>query len=351
MPPRRRQSVTIRHVAADAGVSLQTVSRVLNKEPNVRPEMQARVQASIAKLGYVPSIAAQRMGGSRSYLIVALNDRERTIADWRSREGADWVDQMMLGGMLTCAEHGYRLIVELVDTHSDHIEREVRGALAALQPDGVILTPPHSQNPLIVGLLEARGIPFSRIGSLHAGSGFAVSVDDEGAARQATEHLIALGHRRIGFIAGSDEYELSALRVAGWRAAMAAAGLACEDLLAQGDFSFASGSAAAHALLALSPPPTAIIASNDQMALATLQLAQERGLHLPRDLSLISFDDTPIVRFVRPALTAVVQPIAAVTARAVELLIAAQSGGPTAGGPFRIAADLVTRTSTGPAPR
>ena len=125
MPPRRRQSVTIRHVAADAGVSLQTVSRVINKEPNVRPEMMERVQASIARLGYVPSIAAQRMGGSRSYLIVALNDRERTIADWRNRQGTDWVDQMMLGGMLTCAEHGYRLIVELIDTHSDHIEREL----------------------------------------------------------------------------------------------------------------------------------------------------------------------------------------------------------------------------------
>ena len=86
---RRRQAVTIRHVAADAGVSLQTVSRVINKEPNVRPEMMERVQASIAKLGYVPSIAAQRMAGSRSYLIVALNDRERTIAGWRNREGTE----------------------------------------------------------------------------------------------------------------------------------------------------------------------------------------------------------------------------------------------------------------------
>ena len=86
---RRRQSVTIKHVAADAGVSLQTVSRVINSEANVRPEMKARVQTSIDKLGYVPSIAAQRMSGSRSYLIVALNDRERTIADWRAREGSD----------------------------------------------------------------------------------------------------------------------------------------------------------------------------------------------------------------------------------------------------------------------
>ena len=96
--------MTIKHVAADAGVSLQTVSRVVNKETGVRPQMAERVQASIDRLGYVPSIAAQRMGGSRSYLILALNDRVRTIADWRARQGSDWVDQMLLGGMLTCAD-------------------------------------------------------------------------------------------------------------------------------------------------------------------------------------------------------------------------------------------------------
>ncbi len=165
---RKRQAVTIKHVAADAGVSLQTVSRVINNEPNVRPAMKERVQASIDKLGYVPSIAAQRMSGSRSYLILALNDRDLTIADWRAREGRDWVDQMLLGGMLTCAQHGYRMLIELVDTHDDHVERELGAALAALQPDGVILTPPHSENPVICGLLAERGIRF-RTGRLDTG--------------------------------------------------------------------------------------------------------------------------------------------------------------------------------------
>lgn len=221
---KRRQSVTIKHVAADAGVSLQTVSRVINKEPNVRPEMVLRVQESIARLGYVPSIAAQRMGGSRSYIILSLNDRDRTIADWRERQGADWVGQMLLGGMLTCAEHGYRLIIELVDTHSDHIERELLAAIAALQPDGVILTPPHSENPLITELLAEHRISFARIGSLKPGPGFALTMDDERAARIATEHLLQLGHTRIGFIAGPAEYELSGWRIDGWRQAMAAAG-------------------------------------------------------------------------------------------------------------------------------
>ncbi len=342
---RRRQGVTIRHVAADAGVSLQTVSRVINKEPNVRPEMVERVQAAIDKLGYVPSIAAQRMGGSRSRLILALNDRDRTIADWRKREGADWVDQMLLGGMLTCAEHGYRLIIELVDTHGDHIRRELSAALAALQPDGVILTPPHSQDPVILGLLAKQGIGIARIGSLTPGPGVSLTMDDEGAARLATEHLLALGHRRIGFIAGSAEYELSGWRVTGWRRAMAAAGLKV-DLLAGGDFSYASGRAAADALLGAADRPSAIIASNDQMALATLDLARGRGLSVPGDLSLVSFDDTPVVRFAHPPLTAVVQPIAEVTARAVELLIAAGAEEAMPGVPVSVPATLAVRGST-----
>lgn len=343
---RRRQAVTIKHVAADAGVSLQTVSRVINKEPNVRPEMMARVQEAIERLGYVPSIAAQRMGGSRSYLIVALNDRERTIAGWRNHEGTDWVDQMLLGGMLKCAEHGYRLIVELVDTHSDHIERELSAALAALQPDGVILTPPHSQNPLITGLLEREGISFARIGSLAPGQGFALTMGDTGAAEMATDHLFALGHRRIGLIAGPDEYELSAWRVAGWRAAMAAHDLPTDDLMFQGDFSYESGRQGAEALLEAGA--TAIIASNDQMSLATLLLARDRGLDVPGDLSLVSFDDTPIARFAHPPLTSVVQPIAEVTSRAVELIIAERAGRDAPTDPIEIAASLAVRGSTAP---
>ena len=323
---RRRQAVTIKHVAADAGVSLQTVSRVINNEPNVRPEMKNRVQASIDKLGYVPSIAAQRMSGSRSYLILAINDRDRTIADWRARQGTDWVDQMLLGGMLKCAEHGYRMIFELVDTHSDHVERELLAAIAALQPDGIILTPPHSDNPQIVNFLADQKIPFARIGSVQNGAGIPVSMDDEGSARQATEFLLERGHRRIGFIAGSNEYALSGWRVDGWNQAMAAAGASTVGLLAQGDFSYASGEAAARKLLDQADRPTAIIASNDQMALATLEVARGLGIAVPDQLSLISFDNTPLVHFTQPPLTAVDQPIAATTSKAVELLIAAQKG-------------------------
>ena len=343
---RRKQAVTIKHVAADAGVSLQTVSRVINKEPNVRPEMMARVQESIARLGYVPSIAAQRMSGSRSYLIMALNDRERTIAGWRAREGTDWVDQMLLGGMLTCAEHGYRLIVELVDTHSDHIERELSAAIAALQPDGVLLTPPHSANPKIMALLDAAGIEQARIGSLMPGPGFRLTMGDDLAAAMATRHLVELGHRRIGFISGSLEYELSGWRVDGWRAAMAEAGLSTEGMRAQGDFSIESGRVRAPELI--DAGATAIIASNDQMAMATLEVARARGLAVPGDLSIVSFDDTPVVRFAHPPLTAIEQPIAAVTARAVELIIGARSCRAALDSPVVVTPSLTVRESTAP---
>lgn len=347
---KRRQSVTIKHVAADAGVSLQTVSRVVNKGPNVRPEMAARVQESIDRLGYVPSLAAQRMAGAHSYFILALNDRERTIADWRSRQGTDWVDQMLLGGMLSCAEHGYRMIIELVDTHSDQLERELLAAIAAVQPDGIILTPPHSGNRQIVDLLEAHGISFARIGSVRPGGGIKLTMDDERAARIATEHLIGLGHRRIGFIAGPADYELSGWRIDGWRAAMDDAALSTVGLLAIGDFSHESGQSAARQLLTLDDRVTAMVVSNDQMTLGAMLVAEQHGLSVPADLSLVSFDDTPAMRYANPPVTAVVQPIAAVSARAVQLIIEQRRTARAPVGPVIVTAELVFRQSTGPVP-
>jgi len=343
---RRRQQVTIKHVAADAGVSLQTVRRVINNDSAVRPEMKQRVQSSIERLGYVPSIAAQRLGGSRSYLILALNDRDRTIADWRERQGTDWVDQMLLGGMLKAAEHGYRLMFELVDTHDDHIERELRATLAALQPDGVVLTPPHSENRQITGLLEEVGIPFARIGSIKLGPGIALSMDEEGAAAAATRHLADLGHKRIGFISGSAEYSLSARRVSGWRSEMKRHHLPTGGLLAQGNFSFDSGVDATRTLLDVDEPATAIIASNDRMALGALAVVRQRGLRVPRDVSLLSFDNTPVVRFTQPPLTAVDQPVAELTALAVETIILHLREQEISQQPLIVGAQLVERQST-----
>lgn len=346
---RARKSVTIRDVAEEAGVSLQTVSRVINGGPNVRQQLRDKVRAAVDRLGYVPSLAAQRMSGSRSYIILAINDRERTLADWRERRGTDWVDQMLLGGILTCSQHGYRMMVELVDTHSDHVERELGAAISALQPDGVILTPPHSENRLITALLAERGIPFARIGSNAAGPGIPLTMGDEGAAHLATSHLIGLDHRRIGMIAGPEQYSLSGWRIEGWQRALSEHGLPSEGLLERGDFGYESGTRAARTLLDRVPDLTAIIGSSDQMTLAALEVARDRGLQVPRDLSLISFDNTPIVRFSQPPLTAIDQPIAETVSRAVEQLIA-RGGEGDSDTVIEVAAGLVERSSTAPAP-
>src|SRR4051812_24966201 len=108
------RNVTIRHVAAEAGVSIQTVSRVMNNGANVSEAVRARVMAAVAKLHYTPNIAARRMGGNKSYLIVALNDRVRTLDNWRSGRGNDWVDQMLFGAMQAAEAHGYHVLFELV---------------------------------------------------------------------------------------------------------------------------------------------------------------------------------------------------------------------------------------------
>lgn len=347
---RRRNSVTIREVAEDAGVSLQTVSRVINDEPNVRPQMREKVQSSIDRLGYVPSLAAQRMSGSRSYIILALNDRERTLSDWRERQGTDWVDQMLLGGMLTCSKHGYRMMIELVDTHSDHVERELGATLSALQPDGVILTPPHSENRQITRLLAQRNIAFARIGSTDEGPGIRLTMGDEQAAYDATKRLIELGHTQIGLIAGPEQYSLSGWRIDGWKRAMDEAGLSTHGLCERGDFGFESGTQAARTLLRRTPQTTAIIGSSDQMTLAALEVARDRGLDVPSDLSLISFDNTPIVRFTQPPLTAVDQPISQTVSIAVEHLIQT-NGAPANPEVTDVKATLVERASTGPAPK
>lgn len=346
--PARPRPATIEDVARLAGVSRQTVSRVINHGANVKPALGARVQQAIDELGYVPNMAARRMGGQRSFLLLALNDRDRTLGNWKAGRGNDWVDQMLFGAMMTCEAAGYRMLFELVDTRSPVAERQLAAALSSLRPDGVILTPPHTENAELAALLVRTQTLFARIGSHGHPDGINLWMDDAAAARAATAHLIGLGHRRIALIAGATTYRASALRLEGYRRAMAAAGLSAPaDLVVEGDFGFASGERGVARLLALAKPPTAVIASNDEMAFAALHMADRHGIAVPEDLSVISFDDTPGVRFSVPPLTAIRQPIAPMAATAADLLIRAKRGESV---PMTHALDfeLVVRRSTAP---
>ncbi len=288
------------------------------------------------------------MGGSRSYLLVALNDRQNTINNWQSGRGNDWIDQMLHGAMLMCEAHGYRMLFELVEAGSPDLDRRVVAILSALQPDGIILTPPHSQNVALVEMLTRRKVPVVRMGVPGDGVGFGVFMDDRAAAAEATRHLIDLGHRRIGFIAGSPRFEASRQRQDGHRDAMTRAGLSIDDaLIAPGDFTFESGVVAAEALLTRPDRPTAILASNDEMALAALHVASRLGIRVP-ELSLVSFDDTPGVRLSVPGLTSVRQPISDMAAKAAELLIGVSKTGVATPSDHLLPFGLEVRGSTAP---
>lgn len=343
-----RQSVTIRDVARDVGVSRQTVSRVINNGPNVKTAVRERVEEAIARLGYVPNISARRMRSARSYLILAINDRQRTYENWRAGRGNDWVDQMLFGGMTECEQHGYHMVFELIDTDLKLAEEQLSKVVSELRPDGVILTPPHSDNRALTDLLAEKEIACARIGRRTDGAFVDVCMDEVGAGYTATRHLAELGHRQIAYLAGSPEYGNSQMRLEGYRDALTSLGLAIrEDWIGKGGFRFDRAGDVARNWLTQPDKPTAIIADNDQMAFAVLHTADRLKLKVPGDISLISFEDTPGVRLSVPPMTAIRQPTAAMIARACRGLIGASSGEMT-NGCYELPFEFIRRESTGP---
>jgi LacI family transcriptional regulator len=353
-------SVTIYDVAAKAGVSIKTVSRVMNKEPNVRPAMRDRVLEAAGELGYSPNLSARSLAGSRSFVIAVFVDAALTIDHWQSERGADYLSRIQLGATLECRQAGYHLLIELIDHEGPQVRQDVAAFLAALKPDGVILTPPSCDNEVVLELLEKAGTPYVRVGPERAisegvgSSGPRVHMDDVAAARDMTEHLANLGHKRIGFIVGEPRYGASQARREGYLAAMKARNLpVAEGLVRQGDFTFQSGLDQAKALLALPDRPTAIFASNDDMALGCIAAIAEAGLMIPGDISVAGFDDSPSSRFSRPQLTTVRQPVAEMSSVAAKLLIARAKSNEA---PERLVDellpfDLIHRASTAPPPK
>jgi len=342
--------VTIEDVAAAVGVSRQTVSRVINNGPNVKPGVRQRVEAMVEQLGYVPNLSARRMGGARSFLILSINDRARTFENWRSGRGNDWVDQMLFGGMSECERHGYHIVLELIDTDSSSTIPQISKAIGSLRPDGVILTPPHCDNLELVAWFERQGIPSARVGHHDDGNHVNVFMDDAAAMREVTQHLLALGHKTIGFLAGPPNYGSSFQRRTSFQQTLLDAGLPeSAGPIGAGNFYFDIAVDVLEKMLDTPAPPTAIIADNDKMAFAVLHVAADRGLKVPDDLSVVSFEDTPGVCFSVPPLTAIRQPTAAMIGKACAQLIALSKGEEGLGS-FELPYEFVVRATTA-APR
>ncbi len=306
-------SITIHDVAERAGVSIKTVSRVLNKEPNVRPATRDRVLAAAESLRYRPNVSARSLAGSRSFLICLFSDNP----------SANYISDLQRGAVGRCREDGYHVVLEPLDSATPAAAEITRSTLLTLRPDGAVLTPPVSDRPHVLDALDAAGMPYVRIApDIDPDRAANVQIDDRQAAYEMTQHLLDLGHRDIGLIVGHPDHGASHKRRDGFLSAMADRGVPVrDDLVAQGFFSFQSGYQCADQLLGRADRPSAIFASNDDMALGVLAAAHRHRLAVPEDLSVVGFDDTPAAVSSTPALTTVRQPILEMAAAAAEMLI------------------------------
>jgi LacI family transcriptional regulator len=309
---------TITDVAEQAGVSIKTVSRVMNQEAGVHPQTREQVLKVVAALKYRPKLSARSLAGARSFLIGLLY----------YDPSAAFVGGVQQGATLRCREAGYHLVVESLHNDAPDLQQQVDRMVSALRPDGMILTPPLCDNAQVLKALRESHTPCVLISPARDVKGMAsVRMDDAGAAQEITNLLISLGHQRIAFIKGATDQAASAQRHQGYLRAMKTHRLAVDpELVHQGDFTFASGVEAAHHLLSRRTRPSAVFASNDDMALGVLASAQRLGLSVPGDLSIAGFDDSNAAGLVWPPLTTVHQPMDEMARVAVEMLLIANRG-------------------------
>lgn len=340
MPPPEPQHPTIDAVAALAGVSTATVSRTLNKPDAVREPLRRKVEAAIARLGYVPHAGARALMLRRSGTVGAVFP----TVDNAIFAKAIGALQRRLG------ESDTQL---LIATSDYDVEREMRQAmnLVTRGVDALALCG-LCQHPKLLKFLRRRGLP-----SVHvmvegpADDTVCVGFDNAAATAQATRHLIALGHRRIAMLAGiCANNDRAAARVAGVRSALRAARIAFPPhRLLERRYAIADARDGLHELMRHRPAPTAIICGNDVLAFGAMIEAQRMGLIVPRDLSVVGFDDLELARHVQPTLTTVAVPTEAMWTIAAERMLAALRG-ETVPPSTRIDVALLVRESTAPPP-
>ena len=344
--PRRRSVrsgvATIHDVAARAGLSIKTVSRVVNREPNVRAETVRRVQQAIADLDYRPNFSARNLAGRRAYLVALVYDHPSDSYLVRAQEGAQQA----------CQQLGFGLMLHPAAHDSPRLIDDVLGLVRERRPTGLLLTPPVGDVTALLDALDGAEQDYARLSALDlARPGPVVSVDDRAAGRDLTAYLIDLGHRRIAFIRGHSAHHSASTRFEGFVDAHAERGLDFDPrLVLQGSFSFESGQECGRILLSRAERPTAIFAANDEMAAGVLHVARHLGLEVPRQVSIAGFDDSPLARYLQPTLTTVRQPVRAMAELCVRRLIECARAGRRTPLPQRLTHELIVGESTGPPP-
>lgn len=304
---------TIKDVAARAGVSIKTVSRVMNNEPHVRQDMRDQVERAVAALGYQPNVSARALAGARTYLVGLIHDNP----------GVHYMADVQRGAMRACRAAGFHLVIDEFLPGEIDVVAGVRKAVTSPRLDGVLLPPPLCDNGAVLDELDRLGIPYVRIApDLFLGRAGAVMMNDYRAAAEMTRWLWEQGHRHIAFVAPPGAHAAARRRLEGCRDTLAGLGGGLPpERVAEGDFSTRSGVEAGERLLALSPRPTAIFAANDEMAAGVIIAAYRQGLSVPQDLSVAGFDDSPIAASMHPLLTTVRQPTAAMAETGTRMLI------------------------------
>ncbi|MEP6343844.1 MAG: LacI family DNA-binding transcriptional regulator [Maricaulaceae bacterium] len=302
---------TIIDVANEAGVSMKTVSRVINNEVRVKEKTRERVQSAIKRLGYQRNVFARGLRADRSLVLGLLYETSQ----------GDYPADVLQGALSECRKKGYHLVVETL--HGPNKRQQAARFLSQTRLDGVLMTPPVCDNASVLKAFKEFDTPYVRISPQKPRKNECyIGIDDFAAAKEVIDHLIGLGHRRIGFIKGLDGHRAAGERFSGYCSALEDIGIQRDDsLIVSGNFNFESGVEGAKTLLATEYPPTAIFAANDAAAAGVLSYAHSAGVSIPGDLSVCGFDGGAISRMIWPSLTTIHQPIFLLGESAVSLLI------------------------------
>jgi DNA-binding LacI/PurR family transcriptional regulator len=331
-----RRPPRLEDVASHAGVSHQTVSRVVNNHPNVSKATRERVEAAIAELGYRRNTAARSLVTRRSQIIGVLGTE---LAQYGPAN-------TLLGVQQAARETGYFVsIAALKESGADSIADAVR-YFTDQGADGIIVIVPHDGTVKTLETLNLD-VPVVVVGAGSHGRFSGAMVDQKRGARVAVAHLISEGHRRIGHISGPPDWIDAAARAEGWREELAAAGLAV-DLLLEGDWSAGSGYRMGQKLAA-ERTATAVFVGNDQMALGVLRAFSEAGVRVPQDVSLVGFDDQPEAAYFTPPLTTVRQDFEELGRRCMDIMRTQIEDG-AASTTTVVDPELVVRSSTSSLP-